>query len=76
MLLEKQITYQGKAIRTNKGIYTQALFIWSQVPETTLPPMAELTFHLFLTVYMRTRTCLGVGGGGGTRVGELSRLGR
>ena len=22
MLLEKQITYQGKAIRTNKGIYS------------------------------------------------------
>ena len=85
MLLEKQITYQGKAIRTNKGIYTQALFIWSRVPETTLPPSYPGRANFSLISLKNSTNCLhenanssrgGGGGGGATRVGELSRFGR
>ena len=82
MLLEKQITYQGKAIRTNKGIYTQALFIWSRVPETTLPPSYPGRANFSLISLKNSTNCLhenansSRGGGGATWVGELSRLGR
>ena len=58
MLLEKQITYQGKAIRTNKGIYTQALFIWSRVPETTLPPSYPGRANFSLISLKNSTNCL------------------
>ena len=61
--------------------YTKALFIWSRVPETTLPPSYPGRANFSLISLKNSTDCLHENanssrGGETTRVGELSRLGR
>ena len=58
---------------------SKALFIWSRVPETTLPLSYPDRANFSLTSLKNSTNCLHElvsGGGQTTRVGELSRLGR
>ena len=60
---------------------SEALFIWSRVPETTLPPSYPGRANFPLISLKNSTNCLHENanssqGGETTRVGELSRLGR
>ena len=60
---------------------TKALFIWSRVPETTLPPSYPGRANFSLISLKNSTDCLHENAnssreGETTRVGELSRLGR
>ena len=68
-------------ITGRQGSQSKALFIWSRVPETTLPPSYPGRANFSLNslkdssnhLYDPARV---VSGGETTRLGELSRLGR